>query len=206
MAIVNVYIDGFNLYYGAVKNSPYKWLDLEALCHRMLPNDTIQSIEYFTAMVSARPHDPDVPVRQQVYLRALRTRANLRISYGHFLTHSCQMVLSGSNPPQKVWVDKTEEKGSDVNIAAHLLRDAYTKSFEVAVLVTNDSDLVEPVRVVRRELNLPVGILNPHQHHSAKLKQEATFIKRIRQADLAACQFPTVMRDSKGQFHKPKSW
>lgn len=206
MAIVNVYIDGFNLYYGALKGSPYKWLDLAALCHRMLPNDTVQSIEYFTAIVSARPYDLDLPVRQQMYLRALKTIGNLKISYGHFLTHKCRMVLTGSNPPQKVWVDKTEEKGSDVNIAAHLLRDAYNHAFEVAVLVTNDSDLVEPVRIVRHELNLPVGILNPHQQHSAKLKQEATFIKRIRQADVSTCQFPTIMTDSKGQFHKPATW
>lgn len=206
MAKVNVYIDGFNLYYGAVKGSPYKWLDLSALCHRMLPNDTIQSIEYFTAIVSARPYDLNLPVRQQVYLRALRTIGNLTISYGHFLTHSHRMVLTGSNPVKKVWVDKTEEKGSDVNIATHLLRDAYQKKFEVAVLVTNDSDLVEPVRVVRRELNLPIGILNPQQHHSAVLKAEATFMKRIRQSDVAACQFPAIFNDAKGQFHKPASW
>lgn len=127
MAKVNVYIDGFNLYYGAVKGSPYKWLDLAALCHRMVPNDTIQSIEYFTAIVSARPYDLDLPVRQQVYLRALSTISNLTISYGHFLTHSCHMALTGSKPVKKVWVDKTEEKGSDVNIATHLLHDAYQK-------------------------------------------------------------------------------
>src|SRR5215469_12613833 len=185
MARVNVYIDGFNLYYGAVKSSPYKWLDLGALCHRMLPNDTIASIEYFTAIVSARPGDPGVPVRQQVYLRALRTVPNLKIVYGHFLTHSCRMVLTGTNPAQKVWVDRTEEKGSDVNIAAHLLRDAYGKKFEVAVVVTNDSDLLEPIRIARQELHLPIGILNPHQHHSAVLKAHATFMKRIRQTDVA---------------------
>src|SRR5580698_1513650 len=124
MAIANVYIDGFNLYYGALKGSPYKWLDLAALCRRMLPDDTIQSIEYFTAIVSARPYDLDLPVRQQVYLRALRTIPNLSICYGHFLTHSVRMVLTGSNPTKKVWVDKTEEKGSDVNLAAHLLHEA----------------------------------------------------------------------------------
>lgn len=206
MAKVNVYIDGFNLYYGAVKGSPYKWLDLAALCHRMLPNDNIQSIEYFTAIVSARPYDPNLPVRQHVYLRALKTIPNLSICYGHFLTHSCRMVLTGSNPTKKVWVDKTEEKGSDVNIATHLLHDAFLKKFEVAVLVTNDSDLVEPVRIVRSGLNLPVGILNPQQHHSAVLKNEATFMKRIRQPDVAACQFPSVMNDAKGQFHKPPTW
>jgi hypothetical protein len=116
------------------------------------------------------------------------------------------MVLTGSKPVKKVWVDKTEEKGSDVNIATHLLHEAYQKKFEVAVLVTNDSDLVEPVRIVRRALNLQVGILNPHQHHSAVLKAEATFMTRIRHSDVAVCQFPAVMKDAKGQFHKPASW
>jgi len=206
MAKVNVYIDGFNLYYGALRTSPYKWLDLAALCHRMLPNDTVQSIAYFTAIVSARPYDANLPVRQQIYLRALKTIQNLQIVYGHFLTHSTRMVLTGSNPRQKVWVDRTEEKGSDVNIAAFLLRDGYNKAFEVAVLVTNDSDLVMPVRIVRHELNLPIGILNPHPHHSVGLKAEATFMKRIRQSDVSACQFPPVMTDAKGQFHKPSDW
>jgi uncharacterized LabA/DUF88 family protein len=206
MANVKVYVDGFNLYYGAVKGSPFKWLDIAALCRRMLPNDAIQSIEYFTAIVSARPGDPGLPVRQQMYLRALRTIPNLTIVFGHFLTHSCRMVLTGTNPAQKVWVNKTEEKGSDVNIAAHLVRDAFKGRFQVAAIVTNDSDLLEPVRIVRQELNLPVGILNPDQHHSAALKSQATFMKRIRQSDVAACQFPTVMKDSKGQFHKPSVW
>jgi len=118
------------------------------------------------------------------------------------------MVLTGSKPPQKVWVDKTEEKGSDVNIASHLLRDAFRGRFEVAVLITNDSDLVEPVRIVRHEVEvgLPIGILNPHQHHSVGLRAEATFMKRIRQSDIAACQLPNPMTDATGQFHKPKTW
>lgn len=71
--------------------------------------------------------------------------------------------------------------------------------------MTNDSDLAEPVRIVR-ELGYSVGILNPHEHHSAVLKQHATFLKRIRQADLVASQFPEVMTDAKGPFHKPASW
>ncbi len=206
MAKLNVYVDGFNLYYGAVKGSPFKWLNIGALCQRMLPNDAIQSIECFTAIVSARPGDPGVPVRQQMYLRALRTIPNLTIVYGHFLTHSSRMVLTGTNPAQKVWVNKTEEKGSDVNIATHLLRDAFKGAFEVAAILTNDSDLLEPVRIVWQELKLPVGILNPHQHHSAALRSQATFMKRIRQSDVAACQFPTVMKDAKVQFHKPAVW
>jgi hypothetical protein len=116
------------------------------------------------------------------------------------------MMLTGSNPPKRVWVDKTEEKGSDVNLAAHLLRDAFQKRFELAAIVTNDSDLAEPVRIVRRDLGLPVGILNPHQHHSQELKRLATFVKRIRQADILASQFPVTLHDGKGAFHKPSSW
>jgi hypothetical protein len=116
------------------------------------------------------------------------------------------MYLSNVTPAQKVWVDKTEEKGSDVNLASHLLRDACLKRFEVAVLITNDSDLAEPVRIVAREIGLPIGILNPHQFHSRELKQYATFIKRIRQGDLASSQFPNTLMDSKGAFAKPVGW
>jgi uncharacterized LabA/DUF88 family protein len=202
----NVYIDGFNLYYGAVKNTPYRWLDLSALCHHMLPNDNIQSIKYFTAKVNASPHDPQQPMRQQVYLRALGTLPDVTVIFGHFSTHSVPMMLTGVNPPQRVWVDKTEEKGSDVNLAAHLLYDGFRKLFDVAVVITNDADLLEPVRIVRRELAFPIGILNPHQYHSCSLKPHATFMKRIRQSDVAACQFASPLVDKHGYFHKPPTW
>jgi NYN domain len=206
LARAYVYIDGFNLYYGALKRTPYKWLDLGQLCRQMLPNDTIESIQYFTARVSARPYNLSAPLDQQAYLRALRTVPNLSITFGHFLTHSVRMVVTGSNPMQKVFVDKTEEKGSDVNLAAHLLRDSFLRKFETAVLVTNDSDLAEPVRIVRHDIGLPVGILNPHQRHSVVLKNLATFVKRIRQADLIASQFPAVIADAKGEIRKPAGW
>ena len=184
MAKTIVYIDGFNLYYGALKRTPYKWLHVGRLCALMLPQDDIVAINYYTALVSARPGNPSAPNDQQIYLRALRTIPNISINYGHFLTHSVSMALTGVTPTKRVWVDKTEEKGSDVNLAAHLVRDGFQRAFEVAVLITNDSDLAEPVRIVRQELNLPVGILNPHQQHSAELKRVATFLKRIRQSDL----------------------
>ncbi len=32
----NVYIDGFNLYYGALRKAPYRWLDLRELCRRVI--------------------------------------------------------------------------------------------------------------------------------------------------------------------------
>lgn len=207
MARAHVYVDGFNLFYGSLKGTPFKWLNLEALCCRMLPGDQVERIHYYTASVRARPTKPNAASNQQVYLRALRTIPAVSITLGHFLTHSVRLPLTGSNPPKSVWVDRTEEKGSDVNIAAHLLRDAFLRRFEVAVLITNDSDLAEPVRIVRSEIGLPVGILNPHEHHSKALQPLATFVKRIRQSDLIASQFPDeIVEPGGGTVRKPQDW
>ena len=69
------------------------------------------------------------------------------------------MILTGSTPLKRVWVDKTEEKGSDVNLASHLLHDGFKGLYDAAVIITNDSDLAEPIRMVREVLNLRIGIL-----------------------------------------------
>ncbi|MGH7816084.1 MAG: NYN domain-containing protein [Candidatus Binatia bacterium] len=205
---VNVYIDGFNFFYGAVKGTPYKWLDFGKMCRLVLPNHQINKIKYFTAEVHARPHDPQQPARQQTYFRALRTTTNLEIILGHFLISKVSMLIAGSpaNAPQYARVVKTEEKGSDVNLATHLLMDGFKSDYEMAVLVTNDSDLLEPIKVVRYALNLPVGLLNPHKRPSHALLPHATFIKQIRKGVLAASQFPATMTDKQGNFHKPASW
>jgi uncharacterized LabA/DUF88 family protein len=205
----NVYIDGLNLYYGALKNTPYKWLDVSRLCQLLLPRDQIQTIKYFTAVVRGWAHDPDAPTRQQIYLRALRTIPNLYIYYGHFLSQKrwIPLAASTSNPPECAEVIRTDEKGSDVNLATHLLWDAFRGEFEQAVLVTNDSDLLEPIRIVREELGLPVGILNPHPRTSRVLLPPAVnFVKRIRSGPLSASQFPNQLRDQHGAFTKPPAW
>ncbi len=56
-----VYIDGYNLYYGCLRRTPHKWLDVVALARNLLPRNQIEAVRYFTAPVSARPHDPDQP-------------------------------------------------------------------------------------------------------------------------------------------------
>ena len=84
---VNVYVDGFNLYYRALRSTRYKWLNVRRLAELYLGSvsrASIHRLRYFTAEVNARPHDPDQPVRQQTYLRALRTLPNLTIHLGHF--------------------------------------------------------------------------------------------------------------------------
>src|SRR5207249_2822659 len=100
----------------------------------MLPRDNIQHIKYFTALITPRPNDPDQLVRQQTYLRALMTLPNLSITYGHFLAHEVMMPLVSTTPGQRtqyVRVVKTEEKGSDVNLATHLLYDACRNDYDV---------------------------------------------------------------------------
>ena len=204
-----VYVDGFNLYYGAVKGMPYKWLDIQKLCQLLLPKNQILKIKYFTALVTARPSDPNKPNRQLVYLRALRTIPGLEIIYGHFLEH--EIMMPAANPAtgelKFVRVIKTEEKGSDVNIAAHMIHDGHKGQYQVAVIISNDSDLAEPITIVRNELKLPVGVLNPiPAHPSHALRKVATFVKPIRKGVLSTSQFPDRLKDPAGEFFKPPTW
>ena len=206
--ITNIYIDGFNLYYGALRKTPYRWLNLEALCQLLLPKNTIAQIKYFTALVSARPNDPDQPVRQQLYLRALGTLPKVSVHFGHFLTHEVTMalVVPPGQPPKYAKVIKTEEKGSDVNLATHLLHDAHMGRFDVAVVISNDSDLLEPIKIVRQQLSKQVGILNPHSKASRALLPHIDFIKQIRTGVLKTAQLPVTLADAHGTFTKPAAW
>lgn len=206
----NVYVDSFNLYYGCLKGTAYRWLDLDALCGRLLPSNQINRIRFFTARVVSRPSDPTQAQRQQAYLRALQTIPHLQIHYGQFLTKPVSMPLERPQPggPSFVSVLKTEEKGSDVNLATYLLLDAYDGDYEVAVVISGDTDLVEPIRVVRDRLNLTVGVINPHSRKSAELKQAATFYRYnvLRHSVLQSCQFPPSLVDVSGTITKPAGW
>lgn len=200
----NVYIDGFNLYYGCARNSPHRWLDLDALCRALLPKNTIHRIRYFTALVTPRPHDPQQRNRQEIYLRALKTLPNLTIHHGSFLASKTWMMKADGTGT--VQVLKSEEKGSDVNLASHLLIDCYRGDCDIAVIVSNDSDLAFPIDHVKRHLGKTIGILNPHKRPSRDLHPLANFYKPIRSGALAACQFPPSLTDADGTFHKPPSW
>lgn len=206
--ITNIYIDGFNFYYGALRKTPHRWVDPNQMCRLLLPNNRIGEIKYFTALVSARPNDLDQPVRQQLYLRALATLPNVSIHLGHFLTHEISMplVVPTGQPQQYARVIKTEEKGSDVNLATHLLHDAHLGRFDIAVVISNDSDLLAPIRIVREELGKKVGILNPQKNPSRALLPHIDFIKQIRQGVLSASQFPSPLSDANGRFTKPSAW
>jgi uncharacterized LabA/DUF88 family protein len=205
----NVYVDGFNLFYGALKGSPYKWLDLEALCRHLLPKDSINRIRYFTAKVSARPEDPQLPVRQDTYLRALGTLPSVSVHLGVFYVSTVRAHLAHppATGPRTVEIIKTEEKGSDVALATYLMLDACRGDCDTAVLVTNDSDLREPLRLVREELGLRTGVVNPHSPNKRSRALQATFFKQLRHSALAASQFPGHITDSRGRkITKPAAW
>lgn len=203
-----VYVDGFNLYYGALRGTRFKWLDVSTLLGRLLPNHRIDHITYCTARVTGRAHDPGQPVRQDVYLRALRTIPNLTVVEGAFLTQekSMPLVAPGSGGQRFARVIKTEEKGSDVNLASSMLRDGFLGLFDVAVLVSNDSDLALPLKIVRNDIGKTVGILNPHKRASKELNLHRDFYKPIRKGVLAASQFPLRFRDAIGLIEKPSEW
>jgi uncharacterized LabA/DUF88 family protein len=200
-----VYVDGFNLYYGQLKGKSGKWLDLVQLVQNYLqPSNQIVSLKYLTALVQPRPSQPNQHVRQQTYIRAIETNPLVEVIYGKYLSHQVYMPRCDGNG--KECVIKTEEKMTDVNIAVHILNDAFQNSFDLAVLISNDSDLSEPLRMVR-SMGKMVGILNPHKNPSRQLSKYATFQKTIRHSAILASQMPNPITDSNGNsIHKPKEW
>jgi hypothetical protein len=207
----NIYVDRFNLYYGSLKGRGpgYKWLDLAALAITLLPKDQINKIRYFTARVTARPTDPRQPQRQLTYFRALGTIPNLSIHEGHYSTQRKWRPLV--NPPprpasQYAHVYITEEKGSDVNLATYLLMDGFKSDCQAAVVISNDSDLAEPIALAQTQLGLTVGVINPHPPVFRSLKLKGTFFKQLRSTAVRACQFPVQLTDGQGTFRKPAAW
>ena len=211
--ITNVYIDGFNLYYRALRRSPqYKWLDLSKLSQALLPDHQINRIRYFTAIIEERPGDTQQQYRQQVYLRALETIPNLSIHYGQFKTRNVWRRRARANPDldDPVLVKNTEEKRTDVNLASYLLMDGYDGDYEQAVVISNDSDLALPIEIVRDRLRRPVGVVNPNTTRSSltpvELRKVATFLRQLRTNALRNSQFADSLVDGTGAFFKPGVW
>lgn len=208
----NVYIDGFNFYYGCVKKTPYKWLDFGALCRASFPNDTINHIRYFTADVISDASDPGKTARQLVYIRALETIPNLSVHKGRFFKTTKQGMLMKPHVQgmSQVTIKAWEEKASDVSIATHLVADGFRGDYEQAIVISNDSDLIEPIILVRRELDFPVGVLSPHSSTgkpSYHLQKEASFYRPVDRSFLGACQFPATLLDARGRtITKPPTW
>lgn len=206
-----VYVDGFNLFHRLLEGrANVKWLDLFALARACLrdENDVVM-VRYFTARVTSTEIDPDQASRQDVYLRALLSRG-VAIHYGTFRRRQKRARLvdvpaSAVDPYVRIWT--REEKGSDVNLAVHMLHDAWEDAYDCAVVVSNDSDLAEALRLVR-SMGKVVGILCPATGTPARdLQAHADFVRHVRPVHLFRSQLPDPVEfASGGEIFCPPRW
>lgn len=222
-----IYVDGYNLYYGALKpplttdqQARYgcrtlKWLDLSALARHLFPTNTIDLVRYFTARIRPIPWQSVTgPKDQAGYLAALETCTAPRVEthYGHFAVRQTGM-RTVQDHRQRVQVWKAEEKGSDVNLASFLVKDVYEGNCEAAVIISNDSDLEAPIRIACEQL-ASVGIVHPGEprHRSRRLWGIGEdfghfFARSLRRSAVAQCQFaPKLTHPTLGVVMKPANW
>lgn len=197
-----------------------KWLNPVELARNILHSShEVICVNYYIARVSAQAHDPLAPARQATYLNALKTIPEIKIHEGNFLLSRSWMRLASppdARPvgynwnlpvPTVVRVLKSEEKGSDVNLGAHLVRDAFTNAFDVGVVITNDSDLVEPIRIATEEAGKRVGLLKPVRNATESLVAASSWHLHIRPGHLAKSQLPDpVIAPNGTEIAKPATW
>jgi uncharacterized LabA/DUF88 family protein len=198
---VIVYVDGFNLYFGmlAAGFEQYKWLDLTVLSLNILKStQELVGIKYFTSRVS---NNPDKQKRQNTYLEALESK-DIMIFYGHFQSANIECKRCGNN-----W--KTyNEKMTDVNIASQMLIDAFQDKFDMAMLISGDSDLVPPIKAIHLLFKEKrVFIAFPPKRHNASLTLNSKGFLIIGRKKLYASQFPPEVRKKDGYvLKKPVEW
>lgn len=226
-----VYIDGYNLYYGCLKGTSYKWLDLQMLFEKhILPSSSLPqtnsvllplSIKFFTAKIIERAaRSADSVSSQARYHTALRKLYDGRIQLieGYYsITESKVRIIDPKKPDawlndcQEALAWKLEEKQSDVNLALQAYHDAITKEVDQVVIVTNDTDIAPAVDLIRKHTNVIVGLVVPARNSiripNTELAALAHWVrKNILVSELAASQLPRVVQGGKNPTSKPESW
>lgn len=205
MERIIAYIDGFNLYFGMKSKGwqRYYWLNIHLLAQSLLkPNQQLMCTKYFTSRVASVPADPKKHKRQGIYLEALGTLPNLDIFYGHYLPKEMHCKRCGSS-----W--KThEEKMTDVNISVELIKDAFQNKFDMALLISGDSDLVHPVQTIRHIFPIKRIVVGfPPERQSRHLKQVANACLAIGRKKIADSLLPNEVRKSDGYILRcPHKW
>jgi uncharacterized LabA/DUF88 family protein len=188
----------------------FKWLDFRKVGQALLqPGDTLGEIYYCTADVISPPHDPDQSARQQTYLNALVAHSQVTIIKGQFQVRTKKGVpvdrLNHGGLP--IEVSTHEEKGTDVNIATLLLRDAFLHACDSAIVISNDSDLALAIETAVQVAGIPVQVISPHLGVTYRLKQAATSNDVLRPRIITACLLPNPVIDITGtHLHKPTRW
>ena len=241
---IGVYVDAFNLYYGARglcgRGTPgWRWLDLRGLAADLVGRRTgwagaqVERVVYCTARIDAAGN-PSGHADQDVYIKALLAAGSVdHIEYGTYVARVRTaplavkdargrprlvgpdwpvMVQDGHGEPVSgavfmVSYADREEKGSDVNVAAHLLLDVLGGGVDGALVISNDSDLRFPVDQARR--HVPVGVVNPSRNYLAgDLRGVPTagagghWWMRLTCGDLKSHQLP----DPAGRYRRPAGW
>jgi len=201
MERVIAYIDGYNLYFGLREKGwkRFYWLNLQKLAEQFLKqSQTLMETKYFTAIVK---HPDDKRRRQQVFLDALQTLPNFSFFYGHFLADSITCRQCGHT------YTTFHEKMTDVNISVELLKDAFQDHFDIALLISADSDLVSPVRTVRQlfPAKRVVSIFPPGRFSQA-LKKVSTGVLHIGHVELAKSLFPDEVIKNGIVLRRPSAW
>lgn len=210
------YIDGYNLYYGLLKGSSYKWLDLWAFARCLLKCDVdLAKVKYFTSPVKTYPHDPAAQDRQKLYLQALVAQGRVEVIHGFYTKNKALLPAVDERCAEceaskdgYVQVYKMEEKRSDVNLAIAMVTDAALNAADCFLLVTGDSDQVGTVETVRHTFNKQVVVFNPHEAVCKQLDWAASYYKNIPRDLPARCQLPDVIPvGTKGHtIHRPPAW
>jgi uncharacterized LabA/DUF88 family protein len=202
-----VYIDGFNLYYGALRGGPHKWLNLERYFRLLLPNDNIQKIRYFTAKVIGED-----AARQGTYLAALATLPLVEVILGKFKTKQIQGLCPSCPLPKPQFFSTHEEKRTDVNIALWMLHDAQKDLCDRLILVSGDSDLVPAIAMVKE--HYPEKTVVVYIPARSVIRGAAVELRSIADKDktlplqmLHAAQFPRELTGTSGTtIRKPAEW
>jgi len=175
------------------------------------PEQELISVKYFSALVGSFKGDTGRTDRQRFYLDALRTNPKVEIKLGYFSTHRVKMPIADDFYDGKITlvdVIKTEEKGTDVNLAVQMSVDAVRDEFDYAMLFSNDSDMAYAVQIASRECNKKVGLYIARKAVSFKvLRENVSYIRSITPTILSAHQFPDEIRTQSGHIiKKPKDW
>lgn len=214
-----VFVDGYNLYYGMLRKSGLKWLDLYKLFaeHVLAPDCELLEVRYYTSPVLGRMCDsPISPQRQRQYLQALRygVTGRVEIIEGKIISSSPFLRLKTPIPEAPsltaVQVHDFTEKKTDVNLAADLISGAWLGKFDHAVLCSNDSDLEAALSAVRQNLpGIRLGLVAPlprdnERQLSKDLVRHVHWSKILSAHHLAQAQFPTHIPGTK--HRKPQGW
>jgi uncharacterized LabA/DUF88 family protein len=198
---VIAYIDGFNLYFGMREAGldNCRWLNVKKLVESLLQaNQELVGVKYYTSRVS---NNPDKQKRQSTYIDALES-TGLDIFYGNYQDGTEECRRCGH-----IW-RTAKEKMTDVNIATAIIVDAYKDVYDMAMLISGDSDLTPPIRAVHSLFTQKrVFIAFPPKRHNSSMAAVAKGSMMIGRKKLADAQFDEEVVSKTGyKLKKPIEW